>query len=51
MGYVEGRGVVIECRRAPGLPDRFPDLVAELVRLNVDVLVAAGTRTGRPARQ
>jgi putative tryptophan/tyrosine transport system substrate-binding protein len=38
LGYVEGRNVVIECRSAPGKPDRYPDLVAELVRLDVDVL-------------
>jgi putative ABC transport system substrate-binding protein len=43
LGYVEGRNVVIECRGAPGQPDRYPGLVAELVRQNVDVLVAAGT--------
>lgn len=43
VGYVEGRNVVIECRSAPGKPDRYPDLAAELVGLKVDVLLAQST--------
>lgn len=39
LGYVSGRNVVIEHRSANGRPERFPDLAAELVRLNVDVVV------------
>ena len=41
LGYTEGQNVVIEYRSAKGMPQRFPDLAAELVRLNVDVIVAA----------
>jgi ABC-type uncharacterized transport system substrate-binding protein len=41
LGYTEGKNVVIEYRSAKGIPERFPDLAAELVRLNVDVIVAA----------
>jgi ABC-type uncharacterized transport system substrate-binding protein len=41
LGYVEGQNVLIEYRSAKGMPERFPDLAAELVRLNVDVIVAA----------
>jgi ABC-type uncharacterized transport system substrate-binding protein len=51
LGYVEGRNIVIECRDAPGKPDRFADLAAELVRLNVDVLVAVGTPFALAAKQ
>jgi putative ABC transport system substrate-binding protein len=51
LGYVEGRNVVIECRSAPGKPDRYPDLVAELVRLDVDVLVTVGTVLALVAKQ
>jgi putative ABC transport system substrate-binding protein len=51
LGYVEGRNLVIECRGAPGKPDRFADLVAELLRLNVDVLVAVGTPFAWAAKQ
>jgi putative ABC transport system substrate-binding protein len=51
VGYVEGRNVVIECRSAPGKTDRYPDLVAELVRLKVDVLLAQGTILTLAAKQ
>ena len=42
LGYVEGKNVVIEWRFADGQYERLPGLVAELVRLKVDVIVAAG---------
>ena len=37
-GYVEGQNVAIEFRTAEGKYERLPDLAAELVGLNVDVL-------------
>ncbi len=43
LGYLEGKNLVIEFRGAEGRLERLPDLAAELVRLNVDVIVAAGT--------
>ena len=42
LGYVEGKNIVIEWRSAEGKLDRLPALVAELVRLKVDVIVASG---------
>lgn len=39
LGYVEGRNIVLERRFAGGAQDRLPALAAELVRLNVDVIV------------
>jgi ABC-type uncharacterized transport system substrate-binding protein len=42
QGYVEGRNVSIEQRWAEGHYNRASDLAEELVRLNVDVLVATG---------
>lgn len=42
-GYVEGDNIIIEPRFAHGKFDRFPHLAAELVRLNVDVLVTLST--------
>jgi len=39
-GLAEGRGLVIERRRAEGHPERLPAMAAELVRLQVDVIVA-----------
>src|SRR6266545_2013822 len=41
-GYIEGQNIVIEYRYAEGKRDRFPELAAELVRLNVDVILVSG---------
>ena len=43
LGYVEGRTIVLEERWAEGRFDRLPSLAAELVRLNLDVIVTAST--------
>jgi putative tryptophan/tyrosine transport system substrate-binding protein len=43
LGYVEQRNFVIEYRSVDGQPDRFPVVVAELVRIPVDLILAAGT--------
>lgn len=43
LGYVEGRNFTIEARFADGDNTRLPALAAELVRLNSDLVVAAGT--------
>ena len=45
LGYVEGRDIVIETRFAGGEADRLPGIMAELVQLKVDVIVAASTLT------
>ena len=42
LGYIEGKNIVVEWRSAEGKPDRLPALVAELMRLKVDVIVTAG---------
>ena len=42
LGYVYGEHFVTEPRGGEGKPERFPGLAAELVRLQVDVIVAAG---------
>jgi putative ABC transport system substrate-binding protein len=50
-GYIEGQNIAIDYRYAEGKFDRFPELAAELVRLNVDIIVAAGgTRVVRAAK-
>ena len=41
-GYIEGQNIAIEYRFAEGKLNRLPELVAELVRLKVDVIVVAG---------
>jgi putative tryptophan/tyrosine transport system substrate-binding protein len=42
LGYVEGRNITIEYRFAEGQDDRLPELVAELIRLQVDIMVTDG---------
>ena len=39
LGYVEGQNLILERRSAEGQYERFGDIVAELVRLKVDVIV------------
>ena len=43
LGWIEGKNLVVERRYAENRPERLPELAAELVRLNVDVIVAIGT--------
>jgi putative ABC transport system substrate-binding protein len=42
LGYIEGQNIVIEFRHAEGKPDRYPQLVAKLVGLKVDLILVAG---------
>ena len=42
LGYVEGQNIAIEYRYAQGKVDRAAELVADLVRLKVDIIVVAG---------
>ncbi len=41
-GHIEGQNIATEYRYTEGKPDRLPELAAELVRLKVDLIVAAG---------
>lgn len=51
QGYVDGRNVVIELRYAQGGPLQLPDLAADLVRMNVDVIWTAGDLATKVAQQ
>ena len=50
-GYVEGKNILVEYRYIEGDRDRIPSLVAELLRLDVDILVATSPPTIRSAQQ
>ena len=50
LGYIEGQNIVIEMRWAEGKPERFSDLIADLLRSNVDVLVVASSIGARAAK-
>jgi putative ABC transport system substrate-binding protein len=51
LGYVEQQGFVIEYRSADGRTERFGDLAAEMVRLDVDVIVTSGIPAALAAKQ
>lgn len=51
LGYVDGQNIVIEPRFAEGHYERFPDILAELVGLKVDVLAVTGAVTARAAKK
>jgi ABC-type uncharacterized transport system substrate-binding protein len=50
-GYIEGQNIVIEYRPADGRIERFPRLASELVRLKLDLIIAANTLAARAAQQ
>ena len=47
-GYVEGENLVLERRSAEGVVERINGILEELLRLKMDVIVAAGN-DGAPA--
>jgi putative ABC transport system substrate-binding protein len=51
LGYVEGQSIALEVRWTEGRLERLPELVAEVVRLNVDVLVVGSTPGGLAAKK
>ena len=51
LGYVEGKNILIEFRWAEGKYERLPELVADLNRLQVDVLVTHGTPGTQAAKR
>lgn len=51
LGYVEGKNVFIEMRFAEGRQERLPELVAEMLKLKVDILVVGSTRGALTAKR
>jgi putative tryptophan/tyrosine transport system substrate-binding protein len=50
LGYVEGKNIIIEYRYAETKLERYPDFLAELIRLKVDVIVTSSTPPTLAAR-
>ena len=50
LGYLDGINIMLEHRFPNEMPDRFRNMAAELVSLNVDVLVSVGSQTAFYAR-
>lgn len=51
LGYVEGRNLIIDHASADGHFERFPDVVAELLRRKPDVLVVTGSQMALVAKK
>jgi putative ABC transport system substrate-binding protein len=51
LGYFEGKNIAVERRYAAGRYEQLPELTAELVRLKVDVIVAASTPVAHGAKK
>ena len=51
LGFVEGKNLIVEERSAEGRPERLPELVAEVLRLKVDVLVVGSTAGALAAKR
>ena len=47
LGYIEGKNIIVEYRYAEGKMEPLPELMAELIRLKVDVVV---TNSAAPIR-
>src|SRR5215472_17886726 len=43
LGWIDGRTVAMEIRWAEGRPERYTEIAAEFVRLNVEVIVTVGS--------
>jgi putative tryptophan/tyrosine transport system substrate-binding protein len=51
LGWIEGRTIAIEYRWSEGRRERLPEIVAEFVRLKVDIMVLEGTAATLAAKQ
>ncbi len=51
VGLIEGKDFVIDWRFADGKMERLPEIMAELVRANIDLIVSTGTQGSFAAKQ
>jgi putative tryptophan/tyrosine transport system substrate-binding protein len=50
LGYIDGQNIILEHRFPNEMPERFRSMAAELVSLNVDVLVSSGNNAASYAK-
>src|SRR5262249_16824074 len=50
LGYIEEQNLIIDYRSAEGRGERFEDLAADLLHLNIDVIVTRGTPAALAAK-
>jgi putative ABC transport system substrate-binding protein len=51
LGYVEGKNIIIEYHYADGKRDQLPAIIAQLVRLPVDIIVVDGSTPTRELKK
>lgn len=51
LGYVEGRNFIFDPMSAEGHPERYPEIVAELLRRKPDVLIVSGSQIAVAAKK
>jgi putative tryptophan/tyrosine transport system substrate-binding protein len=51
LGYIEGKSILVEYRYLEGKRDRIPEVLAELIQMNVDVLILGTPPAIRTAKQ
>ena len=51
LGWVEGQNIIIEYRWTQGKVDRLPELIADLIRVKVDLIFAPNSTSVEPARR
>ena len=51
LGYVEGKNISFEYRTTEGQSRRYPDLLADLIRLKVDIIVTSASGATLAARK
>ena len=51
LGYVDGKTIVVDYRYAEGATDRLPEVAADLLRLNVDIIVTGSISAVRAAKK
>src|SRR5437660_12825968 len=50
LGYIDGQNIILEHRFPNEMPERFTSMAAELVSLNVDIIVSSGNNAAAYAK-